>query len=88
MEDEIDKVDFDVALIGCGAYGMNLAAYCKRKGKIGIHMASYVQLLFGIYGVRWEDDPKVKPYINEFWIRPSESEKPANFNSIEQGCYW
>lgn len=88
MENEIDKVDFDIALIGCGAYGMNLAAYCKRKGKIGLHMASYVQLLFGIYGTRWENDPEVSPFINENWIRPLESEKPKNFKIVENGCYW
>lgn len=88
MKSEIDKIDFDVALIGCGAYGMDLAAYCKRKGKIGLHMASYVQILFGIYGTRWEDDPSVKPFINEYWIRPLESEKPKNFKVVENGCYW
>ena len=88
MENEIDKADFDVALIGCGAYGMDLAAYCKRKGKIGIHMASYVQVLFGIYGTRWENDPIVKPYINEYWARPLETEKPENYKKVEKGCYW
>lgn len=88
MEDEIDKVDFDIALIGCGAYGMNLAAYCKRKGKIAIHMASYVQLLFGIYGTRWENDPVISKFINESWIKPSKNETPQNYQTIENGCYW
>lgn len=35
MEDEISHLDFDVALIGCGAYGMPLAAHVKRMGKTG-----------------------------------------------------
>ncbi len=30
MEDEISQLDFDIALIGCGAYGMALAAHVKR----------------------------------------------------------
>ena len=89
MEKEIDKFpDFDVALIGCGAYGMHLAAYCKRKGKIGLHLASYVQLLFGIYGKRWLEDARISPFINEYWVRPNENEKPKNFWNIEDGCYW
>lgn len=89
MEKEIDKFpDFDIALIGCGAYGMHLAAYCKWKGKIGLHLASYVQLLFGIYGKRWLEDARISPFINEYWVRPNENEKPKKFLNIEDGCYW
>lgn len=89
MEKEIDKCEFDIAIIGCGAYGMNLAAYIKRKGKIAIHLAGWTQMLFGIYGKRWtEDQPEFKKYINNFWTKPSSTEKPKNADSIEGGCYW
>ncbi len=89
MEEQIDQVDFDVALIGCGAYGMELAAYCKRKGKIAIHMASWVQMLFGIYGNRWlNDQPEYRGFINPYWIRPMDSEKPENLDKVEKGAYW
>ena len=33
MKREMDKVDYDICLIGCGAYGFPLAAYAKRSGK-------------------------------------------------------
>ncbi|WP_274095727.1 hypothetical protein [Riemerella anatipestifer] len=33
MKNKIDLVDFDVAIIGCGAYGLPLASYIKNKGK-------------------------------------------------------
>lgn len=33
MENEIDKIDFDICILGCGAYGLPLAAYVKRLGK-------------------------------------------------------
>ena len=89
MEEEIDKQEYDVALIGCGAYGMSLAAHCKRRGKIAIHMASWVQMLFGIYGQRWVvDQPEYASFINEYWVRPLESEKPANIEKVENGAYW
>lgn len=89
MEDEIDCHNYDVALIGCGAYGMPLAAHCKRKGKIAIHMASWVQMLFGIYGQRWAvDQPEYVSFINEYWVRPLESEKPKNAEKVENGAYW
>lgn len=89
MEREMDKRDYDVALIGCGAYGMNLAAHAKRRGKIAVHLAGWTQMLFGIYGNRWiKDQPKYRKYINENWIRPSLSERPTGVDIVENACYW
>lgn len=89
MESEISKRDFDVAIIGCGAYGMPLAAYVKRMGKVAIHLAGWVQMLFGIYGARWlHDQPLYAKFINENWIRPSKNERPENAETVENGCYW
>lgn len=89
MKKQMDDVDYDIALIGCGAYGMALAAHAKRNGKIAAHLAGWTQMLFGIYGKRWlEDQPQYKELINEYWVRPSENEKPQNADSIEGGCYW
>ena len=44
------KFDFDVALIGCGAYGFPLAAKLKTAGKQAIHLGGVLQALFGIKG--------------------------------------
>lgn len=33
MKNQMDAIDYDFALIGCGAYEFNLAAHSKRKGK-------------------------------------------------------
>lgn len=89
MEDEIDKVDYDVALIGCGAYGMPLASHCKRMGKKGVHLGGALQLLFGIRGKRWETEQDIyKQFMNEYWIRPLESERPSSAINVENACYW
>lgn len=89
MEQEMDRQDYDVALIGCGAYGMELAAHAKRQGKIAVHLAGWTQMLFGIYGNRWlEDQPAFKRFINPYWIRPGENERPKNAEIVENGCYW
>lgn len=89
MKDEISKVDFDIALIGCGAYGMCLAAHVKRMGKQAVHLAGWTQMLFGIYGERWiKDQPQYAQFINDYWIRPLESEKPKGAEKVEGGCYW
>jgi len=86
MEKEISKIDFDIAIIGCGAYGLPLAAYIKRIGKKSIHLGSATQVLFGIKGKRWEDINF--KYINKFWARPSKSERPKSYKQVENGCYW
>ena len=84
LKKEIDKIDFDIAVIGAGSYGMSLASYCKKLGKKAIYMGSDLQMLFGIYGKRWEESS----LINEHWIRPSSAETPKNYKQVEDGCYW
>ena len=89
MKQEIDSVEYDVALIGCGAYGMSLGAHVKRKGKIAIHLAGWTQFLFGIYGNRWIYQRKeFKQFINDYWVRPMDDERPPNAFLVENGCYW
>lgn len=39
MKSEVDKCEYDVAIIRCGAYGMDLAALVKRTHHIALHMA-------------------------------------------------
>lgn len=89
MKKEIDACDYDIALIGCGAYGMCLAAHVKRMGKQAIHLASMTQMLFGIYGRRWlVMEPEYKNFINSYWIKPNDKEKPKGADKVENGCYW
>ena len=88
MERLIASMDFDVALVGCGAYGLPLCAHIKRLGKKAIHLAGWTQILFGIYGSRWERDPGVAPFIKSSWIRPSAEETPPRAGAVEGGCYW
>lgn len=88
MEREIAKEEYDVCLIGCGAYGFPLAAYVKRQGKQAIHLGGALQLLFGIIGKRWEAIPDYKTLINDTWVRPQKSETPKSKDFVENGCYW
>lgn len=94
MKGEINKCDFDICLIGCGAYGFPLAAHVKRLGKKAVHIGGTLQLYFGIKGKRWESqgyigtDHDYSLLFNEHWIRPSETETPQNNSNIENGCYW
>lgn len=89
MKKQIDECDYDVAIIGCGAYGMSLAAHVKRQGKVAIHLAGWTQMLFGVYGERWvSQQSKYSSVINQYWIRPNKNENVKNGCKIEGGCYW
>jgi hypothetical protein len=88
MCEQIAKMDFDVAIIGAGAYGLPLAASVKRLGKHAIHLGGATQILFGIRGSRWDRMPFFQQLYNGYWIRPFPEETPSNFKNVERGCYW
>jgi len=88
MCEKIDKIDFDVAIIGAGAYGLPLAAYIKGIGKQAIHLGGSTQILFGIKGARWENHPYISTLFNENWVRAKIDERPSSYSQVEKGCYW
>lgn len=88
MKEQMDCTDYDVAVIGCGAYGMPLAIHAKRQGKQAVHMGGATQILFGIKGRRWDDNAVISKLYNEFWIRPNCNETIKKRDMIENGCYW
>jgi hypothetical protein len=90
---DITGMDFDVALIGAGAYGMPLAAHVKKLGRKAIHMGGVTQILFGIIGRRWEQPipggyPPLTRFANAHWTRPLPEETPSGFKSVGRGGYW
>ena len=98
MKKQMDATDYDIVLLGCGAYGFPLAAHAKRMGKQAVHLGGALQLLFGIRGKRW-DNPNYgiqefgkqntyKTLFNDSWIYPSASYIPSNAKQVEGGCYW
>lgn len=96
MKREILKLDFDIALLGCGAYGFPLAAEIKRAGKQAVHMGGILQILFGIMGKRWDRTrigteihirEDIAKYYNENWTYPLET-KPSEASKVEYGPYW
>lgn len=82
----MDMLHFDVAIIGAGAWSIPLAAHAKLTGHVGLHLGGATQILFGIRGKRWDQNPKHAPFITDAWVRPTE--RPALLSKIEDGCYW
>lgn len=81
------QFEFDVALVGAGAWSLPLLANLKNAGKKGIHTGGATQLIFGIKGRRWDQESWYMPY-NEYWVRPLPDETPEGHMRKEKGCYW
>ena len=93
-QDEIDSIgNFDIALVGTGAYSILLCDYVKRiKKKNSFHLGGGLQMMFGVYGHRWEPsfnkNPFLQEYMNEHWIRPLPEEIPPMYQAQENGAYF
>lgn len=83
---KMSEIDYDIALIGAGAYGTFLAFEAKKQGKMAIQIGGATQTLFGILGKRWEKRAHVAQYVNEHWVRPTE--KPKGAEKVDGGAYW
>lgn len=94
LEDMYEKAmqeEFDLAILGCGAYGFPLAAKIKAAGRQAVHLGGITQILFGIHGKRWDEDRNhqfLKQYDSDAWVRISDKDKPKDADSVEGGCYW
>ena len=92
MCEDIKKIDFDIALLGCGGYGLPLCNFIKTElNKSAIYIGGGLQLMFGVIGKRWEKNEFWKKIIEENdckFIRPSEEEICKNSDTIENNCYW
>lgn len=88
MFKQIRTTSFDVAIIGAGAYGLPLGEFAKRLGSTAIHLGGATQLLFGIWGRRWDSSPSHRGLRNANWVRPAEDEVPLAAELIEKGGYW
>lgn len=89
---DIEQLEFDIALLGCGGYGLPLCDFIKTKlNKSAIYVGGGLQLLFGVMGKRWENNKMWQEIINTNdtkFIKPSGDELCNNLTTIEGGCYW
>ena len=88
MVEGILKMDFDVALVGCGAYGLPICNQIKKMKKSVVHVGGGLQIMFGIKGNRWDNMPAVNKFYNDNWKRPYETERTKNPVVVEGSTYW
>lgn len=85
------SIDFDIAILGCGAYGFPLAAMLKKYGKQAIHLGGATQALFGIRCKRFDEAPDygyIRNFYNEEWVYAKQDETPIGASNVEGGAYW
>lgn len=87
---EMARVEFDIALIAAGALGSPIALAAKDLGAVGISLGGHLQVLFGVHGKRWLDDPEWSTrYINDAWVAPPADRKPRTSRGLtDDGAYW
>ena len=88
LEEGVLRRDFDVAIIGAGAYGLPLGSFIKGLGRKAVVLGGATQLLFGIRGRRWEEKEDYREIFTTNWVRPSPDETPENSLQIEGGAYY
>lgn len=86
--DQIKNTDFDIAVLGCGAYGHMLCHKIHTElKKDAIYVGGSIQTLFGIISSREKEHGKI--VYDENWISEIPKEyRPNNYKLIENGCYW
>lgn len=86
---EIEKKDFDVALIAAAGLAIPIASHVKNMGKIGIDLGGHLQVLFGVLGKRWREREDYRTqYINEHWMDMPIKYKPKETDVCDSGAYW
>ena len=90
MINDINAIDFDIALVSCGGYGLPICNHIKENiKKSAIYIGGGLQLFFGVIGNRWLNREDWKKRIKESpskFIRPIE--KQINSDRVENSCYY
>ena len=87
---ELSTRNFDIALIGASSLGILIADYVKDLGKVGLSLGGHLQVIFGVQGKRWRENPHwQQAYWNESWVNMPENFKPTGRKwLVDDGAYW
>lgn len=56
MKSEVSSIDFDIALLSCGSYAGPLGVHISSMGKKSIYLGGVLNILFNIFGQRYDTD--------------------------------
>lgn len=74
IKNDIANIDFDIAFLSCGSYAMPIGSFIKTDlGKKSIYLGGVLNVLFNIYGPRYDIDYFNKLLNMECQIEPFEN---------------
>lgn len=89
LKNKIRNLKFDIALAGCGGFGMPICNFIyKEMNASAMYVGGALQLFFGIIGSRWLSNKRVRDLRNSSWCWPLASDRPVGTEYGEQACYW
>jgi hypothetical protein len=89
ITEEIQKRDFDIALIGAAGLAIPIASYVKSMGKVGLDLGGHLQIIFGVLGKRWRSKGNWRErYFNKWWIDMPARYKPQETDVCDAGAFW
>lgn len=89
LKNKIRHLNFDVALVGCGGFGMPICNFIfKEMNASAMYVGGALQLFFGVMGSRWTSNQKIRALRNSSWCWPLDVDKPNGYMTVDRGCYW
>ena len=97
IKNDIIKLDFDIAILSCGADGTILTNFISENKKDAIYIGGHLPTMFGIFGNRHKEkindknfymNKNITDYNNYIITNIPEKYRPDNYQMIEGGCYW
>ena len=83
IKGDLCNLEFDIALMSCGAYSMPLGLYIRDiLGKKAIYVGGCLQLFFGITGRRYQDPYFIDQIDPSAFIFPLERERFLPFANV------
>jgi hypothetical protein len=89
IKTEIQKRDFDIALIGAAGLAIPIASFVKGLGKVAVDLGGALQFFFGVLAKRWQDwEHFQRDYFNEHWEYVPGTYTPKESDVCDRLAYW
>ena len=89
MKKDLRSLDFDIALVASGGFGMPICDFIYSElNKSCMYVGGALQLFFGIEGSRWKSSPEIQRLKTDKWTQPLPEDRPKRPETCEGGCYW
>jgi hypothetical protein len=82
MSEELENLDFDIALLSCGSYATPLGVSIMRSGRRALYLGGMLNVVFNLYGARYDIPEYNSKLVLENRIDPIEA---AEYETVRGG---